>query len=96
MIGYTLRVSKDASTRAIYSVCNRIIGKGPCIIPNFGCDFYNVADTYNIPKCPHALSHTVCGDHKRTDLKKKKKALFCIFFKCVSLPTRCDFIAIRF
>ena len=49
-------------------VCNVIIGKRPCIIPN-GCEgsFYNVAATYKIPNYLHALSHTVCGDHKQTD-----------------------------
>ena len=84
-------------------VCNKIIGKRPCIIPNVGCEgsFYNVTGIYRIRNYPHALSQNVCGDHKRTDLikqqkKKKKTTLFCIFVKCVSLSTRCDFIAIRF
>ena len=46
-------------------VCNGIIEKRPCIIPNVGCAgrFYNVAVTYEIPKYPYALLHTVCGDH---------------------------------
>ena len=38
--------------------------------------FYNVAGTYKIPNYPHALSHTVCGDHKRTAFLE---TLFCIF-----------------
>ena len=64
VIGYTLGVPKDASTRAVYNVCKR-----SCIIPNVGCEgrFYNVAGTYKIPNYPHALSHTVCGDHNRSD-----------------------------
>ena len=59
MIGYTLGVSKDALTGAVYSVSKAggIIGKRPCNIPNVGCEgsFYNVAGTYKIPKYPHAL-----------------------------------------
>ena len=64
-----------------------------CIIPNDECEgsHFNVASTYKIPNYTHALSHTVCGDHKCTELLE---TLFCIFIS-VSLPIRYEFIVIR-
>ena len=86
VIGYTLGVSKDASTRAVYSVVwNKIIGKRPCIIPNVGCEgsFYNAAGTYKIPNYPHALSSTVCGDHTRTDFFRNAVLYFFNAYRCL-------------
>ena len=93
VIGYTLGVSKDASTRVVHGVSNGIIGKRPCITPNLGCEgsFYNVAGTYKIPNYPHA--YTVCGDPKRTDFFINE--VFKKMFNAFRLHTRCDFIAIR-
>ena len=54
---------------------------GYCIIPrNVGYEgsLYNVASTYKIPNYPHALSPTVCGNHKWAELPE---TLFCIFLK---------------
>ena len=58
-------------------VCNGIIWKSPCTIPNVGREgsFYNVAVTEKIPNYPHAFPHTVCGDHKWIELLE---TLFCI------------------
>ena len=57
---------KNAMSRVVHRVSKVFCAMGSCIIPNFGCkgSFYNVASTYKIPNYPHALSHTVCGDHK--------------------------------
>ena len=33
--------------------------------------FYKVVGPYKTPNYPHALSHTVCGDHKQTDFFRK-------------------------
>ena len=70
VIGDALCASKDATTCIKDVVCNEIIGKMPCIIRDFGCEgcVYNAAGTNKIRKYPHALSHTVCGDHKRADI----------------------------
>ena len=42
------------------------LGRGLVLFPTSDVrGFYHVAGTYKIPNYPHALSHTVCGDHKR-------------------------------
>ena len=53
-------------SRVVHRVSKAFCAMGSCIIPNVGCEgsLYNVASTYKIPNYPHALSHTVCGDHK--------------------------------
>ena len=86
MIGDTLGVSKNAKSRVVHRASKAFCAMGYCIIPNVGCEgsLYNVASTYKIPNYPHALSHTVCGDHKCF-----------VFKKCVSLPIGYDFIVIR-
>ena len=70
-------VSKNAMSRVVHRVSKAFCAIGSCIIPNVGCEgsLYNVASTYTIPNYPRALSHTVCGDHKRTELLE---TLFCI------------------
>ena len=57
---------KNAMSRVVHRVSKAFCAMGSCIIPNVGCEgsLYNVASTYKIPNYPHALSHTVCGDHK--------------------------------
>ena len=54
---------------AVYFVSKALcaMGGGLVLLPTSDVKgiFYNVAGTYKIPNYPHALSHTVCGDHKR-------------------------------
>ena len=60
--------------RIAHRVSKAFCAMGSCIISNVGCEvslYYNVASTYKIPNYPHALSHTVCGDHKLTELLEK-------------------------
>ena len=66
MIGDALGVSKNAMGRVVHRVSKAFCAMGSCIIPNVGGEEspYNVASKYNKPNYPHALSHTVCGDHK--------------------------------
>ena len=78
----------------MHRVSKAFCAMGSFIIPNVGCEasLYKVASTYKIPNYPHALSHTVCGNHKFTE---SLETLYCIFKKCVSLPIRYEFIVIR-
>ena len=78
--------------------CNGIIGKRSCIIPNLGCDwsFNNVAGTY-------LITHMLCPTLYAAITEELihvffKNAVLYFFFKkkSVSLPTRCDVIAISF
>ena len=57
---------KNAMSRVVHRVSEAFCAMGSCIIPNVGCEgnLYTVASTFKIPNYPHALSHTVCGDHK--------------------------------
>ena len=85
MIGDTLGVSKNAMSRVVHRVSKAFCAMGSCIIPNVGCEgsLYNVASTYKIPNYPHALSLTVCGDHKLTEMLE---TLFCILknaYRCL-------------
>ena len=55
----TLGVSKDATNRAVYRVSKTLcaMGRGLVLCPTSDVkgDFYNAADTYKVPKYPHAL-----------------------------------------
>ena len=65
MIGDTLWVSKDDTSRVLYRVSKalRAMGLlGRCLVLCEG-NFYNVAVTYKIPNYPYAFPETVCGDH---------------------------------
>ena len=87
---------KNAMSRVVHRVSKAFYAMGSCIITNVVCErsLYNVAtcSTYKIPNYPHALSHTVCGDHKWTELLE---TLFCIKKGVWLLPIRYDFIVIR-
>ena len=72
VIGDTLGLSKNVMSRVVHRVSKRFFAMGSCIILTSDV---NVASTNKIPNYPHALSHTVCGDHKWTELLE---TLFCI------------------
>ena len=50
---------KNAMSRVVHRVSKAFCAMGYCIMS----DVKGVS-TYKIPNYPHALSHTVCGDHK--------------------------------
>ena len=70
-------VSKKAMRRVVHRVSKAFCAMGSCIIHNVRCEgsLFNVASAFKIPNYPQALSHTVCGDHKGTELLETP---FCI------------------
>ena len=72
VIGDTLGLSKDATSRVENRVSKALcaMGRGLVLFPTSDVNgvFYNSAGPYKIPNYQNALSHTVCGDHKQTDV----------------------------